>query len=454
MRRSSVRRSAWRYLAGLVPLFVLSTVALPTGVTQAAVTVQPPTSDPFYAAPANLASYPPGTVLRSRTVTVQIDGELFGVGEDVVPVEQYSAYQLLYRTNSATGQPVANVTTLIVGDGAAPAGGRRLVSLQDAEDSICAESAPSYQMQVGGNGTDIGTEMEEWAAPFLKLGDDLVVPDPEGPDSEWVVAGMAAHAVLDSIRAVEGFAPAELGGAATPVALIGYSGGGFESAAANEMQPAYAPELNIVAATGGGITPANEEALSWVNNSVFAGFIMEAAISIDRAYPAMGLYSLLNAAGQALAEQVSAACSGETAAPYGNIDSYTNDPDALDLPQVQQVITENELGHAVPTAPTFYYNSIDDELVWIKPLDQLVAYDCSQGAHIDYYRAPVGEHVTGETGYTPLMEAYVNARFAGEAVPDTCGQPGDAVPGTGLIPAPTINYAWSPTYIASQLGTG
>jgi hypothetical protein len=274
-------RSMLRFLAKSVPLLVLSTIALPTAASGAADTVQPPTSDPFYVAPANLASYPPGTVLRSRSVTVKIDGEVFGVGEDSVPVEQYNAYQLLYRTNSATGQPMANVTTLIVGDGSEPAGGRRLVSLQDAEDSICADSAPSYQMQIGGTGTDIGTEMQEWAESFLKLGDDLVVPDAEGPDSEWVVSGMAAHAVLDSIRAVENFEPAQLHGAATPVALIGYSGGGFESAAANEMQPAYAPELNIVAATGGGITPASDEALSWVNNSVFAGFIMEAAIAMD-----------------------------------------------------------------------------------------------------------------------------------------------------------------------------
>jgi hypothetical protein len=165
----------------------------------------------------------------------------------------------------------------------------------------------------------------------------------------------------------------------------------------------------------------------------------------------MDLYSLLNPAGQALAQQVSAACGGETAAPYGNIDDYENTPNALSLPQVQNVLTENELGNAVPTAPTFYYNSIDDELVWVKPLDQLVAHDCAEGARIEYYRSPAGEHVTGESMYTPLMEAYVNARFAGALVPDTCGQPGHAVPGTGLVPAPTINYAWSPTYIAAQL---
>jgi hypothetical protein len=448
--RSLVRQSKLRLLAALVSMFLLSGLALPASAEAAP--VPPPASDPFYTSPANLASAPPGTVFRSRGVTLYIGAvPLTGRG--------YHAYQLLYRTNSATGQPIANVTTVIVPDGAAPTGGRKVVSVQDAEDSLPSDCAPSYQMQVGEqapNGDSSSNLEGEMAFVTAELaqGYEVVVPDPEGPDSEFLVKGMAAHAVLDSIRAVESFAPAETDGAATPVALWGYSGGAFESAAANELKPGYAPELNIVGIAAGGVLPANDETSYWLNNSLSAGYVMEVAIGINRAYPQMGLYSLLNASGKALAEKVSTGCNtGANAAPYANANSWTTDPNAWAFPQVQQVISENELGHAIPTTSTFYYNAIHDEDVWIKPLDQLVGYYCASGSPIDYYRDPVAqEHEMGGANFGSLAEAYMTARFAGEPVPDTCGQPGDAAAGTGLIPAPTINYAWSPTYILSHSG--
>jgi hypothetical protein len=450
-----LRRLLCRVVAALVPLFLLSFVAVPAG--QAA--VLPPGSDSFYTSPSNvdLASLPPGTVLRSREVTLYFDAD---AGDNDTGLE-YSGYQLLYRTTSATGQPVVNVTTLILGEGSAPAGGRKLISFQDAEDSVDPDCAPSYQMQVGEDAPngDSGDEdtIPEIFLPFLKRGYDLVIPDPEGPGAEFAVTGAAAHAVLDSVRAVENFTPAELHGKATPVALVGYSGGAVETAAANEMQPAYAPRLHIVGVAAGGVPVVDEENLQWLDNSLFAGYLMAAAIGIDRAYPQVGLYSLLNAQGQALAQQVSTGCgTADTAAPYGNINTYTTVPNALELPQVQQVIAENELGHAVPRAPTFYYNAVHDEVVWIKPLDALISYYCAHGARIDYYRDPDAmEHATmGSDTFAGMTEAYLLARFAGEKAPDTCGQTDNAAAGTGAIPAPTINWAWNPTYSLSQLDDG
>jgi len=66
--------------------------------------VTAPSADPFYTAPAGLASYPPGAVLRSREVTVQ----------GLTDLASDTAYQLLYRTTDATGQPVATVATLLI----------------------------------------------------------------------------------------------------------------------------------------------------------------------------------------------------------------------------------------------------------------------------------------------------------------------------------------------------
>jgi hypothetical protein len=168
---------------------------------------------------------------------------------------------------------------------------------------------------------------------------------------------------------------------------------------------------------------------------------MAVSIAINRAYPQLDLYSLLNANGQAFAKQVSTGCATSIfAAPYTNFNTWTTEPNAFALPRVQQIIAKNSLGHATPTAPTFYYNVINDELVWIKPLDQLVAQYCAAGARIDYFRDPVAqEHIEGLSDFIPLAETYIADRFAGDPVPDTCGAPANASPtsGTGAGPGPT-----------------
>lgn len=83
---------------------------------------------------AELASASPGTILRSRQVTVD---------EGAVPV----AVRLRRPINCCiapmtSGQPVANVTTVIVPTGAAPAGGRKLISV-DAADTLSSRPTPN-----------------------------------------------------------------------------------------------------------------------------------------------------------------------------------------------------------------------------------------------------------------------------------------------------------------------
>ncbi|MDQ6850837.1 MAG: lipase family protein [Actinomycetota bacterium] len=363
-----------------------------------------------------------------------------------------TAYQLLYRTNDATGQPVANATTVIVPNGAPPAGGRRLVSLHDAEDSVDPNCAPSYQLQLAQSSNGNLSAESSLVSPMLALGRDVVIPDAEGLKSEYIVAGMEAHAVLDSIRAVERFPAAQLGGSATPVGLTGYSGGGHVTAAADEFAPGYAPELHIVGVAGGGVPPANRETIAYLDGSVGAGVLMATSIGVDRAYPQLDLTSLLNARGKAFAQQVSTGCATSVfAAPFAHFDQYTTVPDSFDLPRVAQVISQNALGHTTPTAPTFFYNAISDELISVKALDKLVAFYCDNGATIDYFRDPSGvEHVQGAANFFPLALIYLNGRFNGDPVPNTCGPrhpsanapsnsaaPGDAgVPGSGAPRGP------------------
>lgn len=66
----------------------------------------PPSDDPFYTPPAGFESAKPGQILNSRPVPSALS--LF----QLIPLQLKGAYQLLYRTTDALGNPSATVTTV------------------------------------------------------------------------------------------------------------------------------------------------------------------------------------------------------------------------------------------------------------------------------------------------------------------------------------------------------
>ena len=376
-----------------------------------------PTKDRFYKPPRAVGSYAPGTVLRWRKVTLSPSNNAAST----------TAYELLYRTTSATGKPIATVTTLLLPS--APASGpRKLLSYQTAEDSLTTNCAPSYTMRGGNNGGSTQWAESQEVTNGLTHGWDVVVPDYEGPQSEWAVGPIEGLATLDSIRAVEHFARARLEGSRTPVAMIGYSGGSIPTLWANAVARRYAPKLHLVAAASGGNVPNPIENLGQVNGGPFAGTIIGVSVAVNRAYPQLGLNALLNAKGRALAAKDgkdTSGCAGSvTNAPGGTIGQYSHykTPQALEaVPRVKRVFAKLDLiGGPLPEAPSYLYNAIHDELAIIKPVDQLVASDCARGAKIDYYRDPVGEHLSGAGAYVAPAFQYIAAVFAGKPAPNTC----------------------------------
>ena len=180
----------------------------------------------------------------------------------------------------------------------------------------------------------------------------------------------------------------------------------------------------------GGVPALDIDTFHYLDGSVGAGVLMGAAMGLDGAYPELRLDSLLNEAGKALKREASTGCASSVfARPFAHFNDWTRTPNAFNLPRVRKVIDKNAFGHAAPKAPTFYYNGITDELIWIKPLDRLVASYCARGTPISYFRDPGGlEHIQALGNWAPLAHEYIDNRFAGQPPPTTCGQPLNASP--------------------------
>jgi hypothetical protein len=379
-----------------------------------------PASDPFYAQPANIAQYPHGTILRERQVTLS----------GPTQTEAAAAYQLMYATTNATGQPVAAVTTVMVPASPAP-GPRRLASYQTYYDSMTLNCAPSYTLQGGndGGGTNGPTE-QTLMTQLLAQGWDVVTSDYEGLDGEWAVGPMLGYATLDSITAVEHFAPAGLEGAKAEVTLNGYSGGSEASTWAAAFAPRYTPKIDIVGVAAGGNFPDLVYTTQHLDNSIWYGTEIGVLESFSRALPQdFDLTKLLNASGQALAAkdgQDGSGCAGSTLnEPYGNASQYTNFPDSEALaayPPVKRGLERLSLKNGpLPKAPLFLYNSTGDDLAFIQPVDAWVANYCRHGVTVDYDRDPAGgDHLSGIVPYWTATLTYLKNAFGGVTPPSNC----------------------------------
>jgi hypothetical protein len=386
-------------------------------ITPAAAAAPPaPQNDPFYQPPAGYQSTAPGTVLRSREVSVSAFASL---------PQTAQAWQVLYRTTDTSGQPEATVTTIMEPAGATPSNSRPLLSYQVAEDSPAPQCAMSYQLRLGSGNQNSPAEAEILLIDAaLERGWAVTVPDYEGPNSAYVAGRQAGQAVLDAIRATEGFAPAGLGGVRTNVGLWGYSGGALASGWAAELQSSYAPELNIKGIAEGGLPVNPGHVLTKINGGVFAGVAMSGIAGLRQAYPQLNTFldTNLNAAGNAAFGQAATQCNPRNASEFAwtNIYNYFTIPNPLNAPVPQQVLADNTLGQHTPTAPLYVYQSLNDELIPPADVDGVVQTYCGAGANVTYQRDIFSEHISLAVIGAPDALNWLSDRLAGTPVAAGC----------------------------------
>ena len=365
-----------------------------------------PAVDPFYSAPATkVAKAVPGKILRRREVSVTLNA----------PASEFESWQLLYRTTDTKRKPEATVATVLIPEGGPPPGGRKLLAYQPAEDSLTSRCSSSYELRTG---TTQGSEI----SAALARGWVVVVPDSEGPHSQWAAGPKAGRAVLDAIRASERFRRAQLAGRRTQVGIWGYSGGGQASAWAAELQGRYAPELRIVGVAEGGVPPDLAATARNIDGGPFSGIYLAAAVGLSRAYPEIGIGSLLNDAGREMVAAIGEMCLEEfvTAYPLRRMREFTTVPDPLVLPQVQKVLGAVRLGNRTPVAPLYVYHAILDELNPIGPVDRMVDEYCRRGTTVAYVRDIASEHLSLVVSGAPGAIEFLEDRFAGVPPPSTC----------------------------------
>lgn len=392
--RTGSRTRTWLVAALAVAItgpVVAIGIQAPAAAAPSTNTEPPPPLDAFYDQPADLATFEPGEIIRSRQVQVK--------AFQLLPVK-VQAWQLLYRTADTNGEPDAAVTTVMTPEG--PAKPRALLSYQAATDSTLRICNPSYGL-VNGAPIDfvnpsgpvtlpLPAAEIAFAAAGLAEGWAVAMPDHGGVDNRFLTPRQPGFAVLDGIRAVESFDPLALEGAATPVALWGYSGGAIASSWAIEEQPTYAPDLNIKGAAFGAPERDLEASLKSVNGTPLAGLIPLALSAIGKDSPefTQELDKYLTPAGKAVVDETSDHCVAQNVLSnlWFHHEGYLTAPldVALANPVIRREIDARGVTNRTPSVPAYIYNGVTEEVAPITGTDKLVNAYCSGGAAVTYRR--------------------------------------------------------------------
>ncbi|MDS0132073.1 MULTISPECIES: lipase family protein [unclassified Amycolatopsis] len=392
--------TARRVLATLVAL-VLATVSAPA----VAAAAPAPADDAFYVPPSPLPAGKPGDVIRWRPSNA---------GPRHASVD---AWQVMYLSTNALGQPDAVTGTVLVPKTADRATAP-IVAFAPGTHGPAFACTPSKMIDIGAFYEQPGLD------DLLDAGYAVAVPDYEGyqpaPKTTYVVGRSEGPAVIDAVRAAQRLGAAGLS-ASAKVVFRGYSQGGGAAAWAGELQPTYAPELNLVGIAAGGVPAELVQVTLQLDGKFGFGVFAYALLGLDQAYPELQLDSFLSDNGRAkLAEMKQSACTFELLTTYANqkIADYTTGPGYIKPAWVAR-LNENKLGGTPPRVPVFLYHATGDQLVQFAQADSLHKAYCAAGVH-ETWKTYDTDHITlVYTGNADVL-AFVKDRIAGKPAPASC----------------------------------
>lgn len=363
--------------------------AVTSGVTASAAPAD------FYEVPASALGGAPGTVVDTQPYP-----PLLSIPNQQGPWPS-GAQRIMYRTTDAHGAATAASGTYF--DASLPwigAGPRPLVVLGPGTQGQGDQCAPSRLFQDGVHYNaplDFAVEYEVLQVhALLSRGIDVVVTDYQGLGTagmhSYVDRRAQGHAMLDAARAVKALPGSRIGDD-SPIGFWGYSQGGGAAASAAEMQPSYAPDLDVRGTYAGG-PPADLRAVAAaLDGGLATGLLGYAVNSIYAGYPETraDIDGALAPAGRQALDEIAAQCVPETIARYGlhRTTEWTKDGRSLAelidaLPSVSAVVDEQRIGRSTPGSPVLIVQGRNDDLIPHTQASRLAADWCAQGATVEF----------------------------------------------------------------------
>ncbi|WP_084505565.1 lipase family protein [Nocardia harenae] len=396
------RRSRWR---GRMTAAALA-LACAAGLTAVAAPATAEPVRPFYVPPAAIPSEP-GAIIKTQPMS------LFAT----LPTEQGwpgKGELIMYSTTLQDGTPVAATGTFIAAAGPwAGPGPRPTVVIAPGTSGQADRCAMSVAFSTGltafaDPSPSISANQElPSSAAWAGLGANVVIPDYIGLGTP----GMhtygnrfeQGHAVLDAARAANTLAGV---GPETPLLFWGYSQGGGATAAAAELLPQYAPELNLKGTWAGGPTADLSAILNQIDGALIGGAIGYAINGMLVRYPDLqrALDRVSSQAGRDMLATLGETCIGDLIFkhPFLRTNSLTVDGRSLSehlagIPEAAPVLAELKVGQLKPQAPVLITSGRNDDTVPYAQAKQLAQDWCGRGGTVEFRTNELPPILSGTT---------------------------------------------------------
>lgn len=355
----------------------------------------------FYDVPDPLPSGEPGTLIRSRRLLGAPNGA--------------RAWRVLYHSTDQNGDDIA-VSGVVVAPDLPSVGHKRTVvswahPTTGAEGKRCAPSTgidPFILME----GLD-----ELLRAGYVVAATDYSSMGADGPPS-YLIGSIEGRNVLDAARAAQHIEAADAG---DTTLLWGHSQGGQAALFAGQMQPEYAPELDLkgvaVAAPAGELGEllnADIGDVSGVTIGAYAFGAFQEAYADE--HPGLELTSVLTPEGAAAVPDMMPLCLlGQNKKLHAIADPLIGKFVKEDPTTVEPWATfleENTPGATKIEAPVLVAQGLKDQLVKPETTDSLVEHLCETGDEVQYKTYSGADHGTIAYRTIPLLIPWLKARVA------------------------------------------
>lgn len=366
--------------------------------------------DPFYTPPAVIPDGAPGDIIRARP----------SKAGPPTARSLADAWQVMYLSTNARGERNVVTGTVLSPKGVSRASAP-LVAMNPGTTGPAFKCAVSRFINSG------SFYEQSMVNKLLQAGYAVALTDYEGysenPNTSYIVGKATGPAVLDMVRAATRLPEAGL--SPNPkVAVHGFSQGGGASMWAGQLEPTYAPEIDLKGVSAGGV-PSNLALVALgLNGSRGFGFFLNALIGLDNAYPDdLRLDSYLNDAGRAAVANMEADdCTVNLLLDYDGkrAEDYTTTLPFSDIGWLARV-NENTLGQASINAPVYQYHAPNDDIVPFSQAKQLRDAYCARGMSVLWNESFTTGHVTTVGRGNADALAFIADRFNGKAPSSNCG---------------------------------
>ncbi|WP_280459496.1 lipase family protein [Nocardia carnea] len=308
-----------------------------------------PINDDFFAADKLGFDPRPGVMLRRRPIIVP---NISGVS---------TAWQIVYASRTGFGAPIPASATVIVPDPASIQPGGRILLYCPEFHGLGGGCAPSRQLVFGSEPEAPRIEAAVARGWIVAIADGLGLGmNGVGPHL-WPAGSAAAHAGLDAARATVELLNLEAGAGCV---VWGYGDGGRAALWTAELQPRYAPDIDLRGVVAGAVFSDLRQLAQDLDGTPCAGLVLAAIAGSIRAYSHLPLRHILTEEGHlvvGLAGELDLVSLLERG--RGPVGQWCERPDPWNDPLWGYVMTNERTSGEIPRVPVHLYHGTDDPVI-------------------------------------------------------------------------------------------